>query len=117
MSRDDVLASCAALPGATEDYPFGEGAEAFKVGARMLALVLLAAESASIKLEREPGLAEPCAEYPAVRPGYHQNKGHWNTVELDGSIPDQQCREMITDSYQFVSSQLPRARPPSVLQQ
>ncbi|MGH3889559.1 MAG: MmcQ/YjbR family DNA-binding protein, partial [Pseudonocardiaceae bacterium] len=44
----------------------------------------------------------------AVRPGYHQNKRHWNTVELDGSIEDDELREMIDHSYELVVSQLTR---------
>jgi predicted DNA-binding protein (MmcQ/YjbR family) len=42
-----------------------------------------------------------------VRPGYHQNKRHWNTVELDGSIDDDELREMIDHSYELVVEQLP----------
>jgi predicted DNA-binding protein (MmcQ/YjbR family) len=48
--------------------------------------------------------------YAAVRPGYHQNKRHWNTVELDGSIDDDELREMIDHSYELVVRRLPRAQ-------
>lgn len=41
--------------------------------------------------------------YPSVQPGYHQNKDHWNTVILDGSIPDKDIRIMIAESYDLVS--------------
>ncbi len=41
--------------------------------------------------------------YKAVKPGYHQNKEHWNTVELDGSIPDEEIRRMIGESYDLIS--------------
>lgn len=41
--------------------------------------------------------------YPSVRPGYHQNKEHWNTIILDGSIPDRDVRLMIAESYDLVS--------------
>ncbi len=41
--------------------------------------------------------------YPSVIPGYHQNKDHWNTVILDGSIPDEDVKRMITESYELVS--------------
>ena len=40
--------------------------------------------------------------YPAVQPGYHQNKEHWNTVILDGSIPDEEIRRMIAESYDLI---------------
>ena len=59
----------------------------------------------------EPGLAEQLREtYPAVTPGYHLNKRHWNTVVLDGSIDDQLIRDMIEDSYDLVLSRLSRTR-------
>ena len=40
--------------------------------------------------------------YPSVRPGYHQNKEHWNSVILDGSIPDEDVKRMIAESYDLV---------------
>ncbi len=43
-------------------------------------------------------------------PGYHLNKRHWNTVIIDGSLPDDAVRDMIEDSYDLVVSRLPRAR-------
>ena len=41
--------------------------------------------------------------YPAVQPGYHQNKEHWNTIRLDGSIPDAEIKRMIAESYDLVT--------------
>lgn len=40
--------------------------------------------------------------YTSVIPGYHQNKEHWNTVILDGSIPDEEVKRMIAESYDLV---------------
>ena len=58
-----------------------------------------------------PPLAEQLrAAYPAVLPGYHLNKRHWNTVIIDGSIPEQMIRDMIEDSYDLVLSKLPLSR-------
>jgi predicted DNA-binding protein (MmcQ/YjbR family) len=48
--------------------------------------------------------------HAAIRPGYHLNKRHWNTVTADGSIPDQMLRDMVEDSYDLVVSRLPAAR-------
>jgi predicted DNA-binding protein (MmcQ/YjbR family) len=109
MTRDDVLDLCAGQPGAFEDYPFGDSAAVFKVGDRMFALVSLEGNPGSVNLKCDPGLAlEWRARYSAVRPGYHQNKRHWNTVELDGSVEDDDLREMIDHSYDLVVSRLPR---------
>lgn len=41
--------------------------------------------------------------YKSVLPGYHQNKEHWNTVILDGSIPDEEVKRMIAESYALVT--------------
>jgi predicted DNA-binding protein (MmcQ/YjbR family) len=111
VNRDDVLDLCARLPGAVEDYPFGEGVAVFKVGGRMFALVPLEANPGTVNLKCDPSLAlELRARYAAVRPGYHQNKRHWNTVDLDGSIEADEIREMIHHSYTLVVDGLPRAR-------
>ncbi|MBQ8166629.1 MAG: MmcQ/YjbR family DNA-binding protein, partial [Lachnospiraceae bacterium] len=42
--------------------------------------------------------------YKSVIPGYHQNKNHWNTIILDGSIPDNEIRRMIGESYDLIAS-------------
>ena len=110
MTRDEVLELCAGLPAAVEDYPFGDGVAVFKVGGRMFALVPLEGSPGSVNLKCDPGLAlELRDRYPSVRPGYHQNKRHWNTVELDSSIDDDEIRWMIDHSYDLVVRSLPRA--------
>jgi predicted DNA-binding protein (MmcQ/YjbR family) len=50
------------------------------------------------------------AAHPAVVPGYHLNKRHWNTVTVDGSLPDRMIKDMVEDSYDLVVSSLPRSR-------
>jgi predicted DNA-binding protein (MmcQ/YjbR family) len=111
MTRDKILELCAKLPAAVEDYPFGDGVAVFKVGGRMFALVPLDEEPGSVNLKCDPMLALELREmYAAVRPGYHQNKRHWNTVDLDGSIEDDELRDMVEHSYELVVSGLPRAQ-------
>jgi predicted DNA-binding protein (MmcQ/YjbR family) len=111
MTRDDVLDLCSGLPAAVEDYPFGDGAAVFKVGGRMFALVALEGNPGSVNLKCDPALAlELRVRYSAVRPGYHMNKRHWNTVDLDGSVPDGELREMIEHSYELIVTGLPRAQ-------
>jgi len=111
VTRDQVLDLCASLPGAVEDYPFGDDVAVFKVAGRMFALVLLAGEPGSVNLKCDPEWAlELRATHAAVRPGYHQNKRHWNTVELDGTVEDGELREMIDHSYELVVSGLPRSQ-------
>ena len=41
--------------------------------------------------------------YPAVTAGYHQNKEHWNTIILDGTVPEEDIKRMIGESYDLVT--------------
>jgi len=102
---------CASFPEAVEDYPFGDGIAVFTIGGRMFALVPVDADPQSVNLKCDPDIAvELRGRHASVRPGYHQNKRHWNTVELDGSIADDEFREMIEHSYELVVGRLPRAQ-------
>lgn len=110
MNRDRVLALCAGMPAAREDYPFGDGVAVFKVGGKMFALVLLSQEPATISLKCDPDLALTLRDrYPAITAGYHLNKRHWNTVVLDRSVPDDELLELVDHSYDLVVSSLPKA--------
>ena len=109
MTRDDVVELCTGMPGAIEDFPFGDGIAVFKVGGRMFALVPVEGEPATVNLKCDPAVAiELRTRHAAVRPGYHQDKRHWNTVELDGSIEDAEVGWMIEHSYELVVAGLPR---------
>ena len=109
MTRDDVLAICLGLPAAEETYPFGDEVAVIKVGGKMFALVPLSEAAASVNLKCDPGRALELRDaYPGIRPGYHQDKRHWNTVDLDGSVEDDVVRGLIEDSYDLVVAGLPR---------
>ena len=105
-----LRAWCLARPGVTEEMPFGPVTTVFKVEGKLFALSRLDAEPLEISLKCEPGLAEALRrDHPAVRPGYHLNKRHWNTVVCDGSIPDPMIIDMLEDSYDLVVSAMSRA--------
>jgi predicted DNA-binding protein (MmcQ/YjbR family) len=109
--RDRVIAACGAKPGSAEDYPFGDEVAVFKVAGRMFALVSLGPPPGSVSLKCDPGLAAALRDrYAAITPGYHLNKRHWNTVALDGSVPDEELLELIDHSYELVVARLPRAQ-------
>ncbi|MEU3192976.1 MmcQ/YjbR family DNA-binding protein [Streptomyces sp. NPDC006992] len=111
MTPDELRACCLEQNGAWEDHPFpaNPGLSTFKVGAKIFAFSGLDEDPLRVSLKCDPESAVRLrASTPAVRPGVHLNKRHWNTVELDGSLPDRAVREMIEDSYDLVVAGLPR---------
>ena len=73
---------CLARPGVTEEMPFGPVTTVFKVEGKLFALSALDSEPLQVSLKCEPDLAVALRrDHPAaVKPGYHLNKRHWNTV-------------------------------------
>lgn len=108
--RDQVFAECSAKPGSAEEYPFGDQVAVFKVGGRIFALIDLGPPPGHVSLKSDPDLADGLrSRYAAITPGYHLNKRHWNTVILDGSVPDDELLDLIDHSYELVVARLPRA--------
>ena len=102
---------CLSFPGSEETFPFGPATSVFKVAGKMFALSQLDADSLRVSLKCEPELAEGLrAAHAEVLPGYHLNKRHWNTVIVDGSLPERMIKDLIEDSYDLVVSQLPASR-------
>lgn len=94
---------CIAKKDTTESFPFGEDTLVFKVKGKIFALANLDGDP-SINLKCDPDFALELRErHPAVTPGYHMNKKHWNTVILDGSVPDKEVFSWIDHSYKLVA--------------
>jgi predicted DNA-binding protein (MmcQ/YjbR family) len=111
MSPEELHERCLDFNGAEETFPFGAETSVFKVAGKVFALSALEGDPLRVSLKCEPALAERLREdHEAVIPGYHLNKRHWNTVILDGSLPDAMVGDMIEDSYDLVVSGLPRRR-------
>ena len=109
MDAGELRRWCLAQPGAAEDFPFGPEHSVFKVAGKMFAISALDRAPLEVSVKCEPELAlQLGVTYAAIRPGYHLNKRHWNTVTLDGSLPDQVIRDLVQDSYDLVVSALPR---------
>jgi len=109
MDAHELRAWCLQLAGASEDLPFGSEVSAFRVAGKIFALTVLERTPLEVSLKCDPDLAvELRNSYAAIRPGYHLNKRHWNTVALDGGLDDQFVRELIEDSYDLVVSALPK---------
>jgi predicted DNA-binding protein (MmcQ/YjbR family) len=114
MDSRELKTRCLGLPGASEEFPFGDEVSVFKVGGKMFALCSLdAGPPLQLSVKCDPELAAQLrSAYPAIRPGYHLNKRHWNTITLDGSLPDELVTDLLGDSYDLVVASLPRARRP-----
>jgi predicted DNA-binding protein (MmcQ/YjbR family) len=109
MTPAELKKVCLGMPGAREEFPFDEANSVFKVAGKIFALSRLDGRPLRVSLKCDPDFAVRLrADHPAIIPGYHLNKRHWNTVVLDGSLPDRFVRELIEDSYDLVVAALPR---------
>jgi predicted DNA-binding protein (MmcQ/YjbR family) len=96
----------------TEEFPFGINTLVFKVNGKMFALTDVE-NFESINLKSLPEEAIQLREqYPAVQPGYHMNKKHWNTVIMDGSVSDKLVKDWIDQSYNLVAKTTLRTTKP-----
>ena len=103
---------CLGKPGSTEGTPFGPTVVVFKVGGKMFALASLDEVPVRVNLKCDPDLAlELRDRFEQVRPGYHMNKKHWNTIDIEAGIPDSEIRKMIDHSYELVAESLPKKKP------
>ena len=102
MNIETLHDYCLSKSEATESFPFGEDTLVFKVKGKIFALANLDGDP-SVNLKCEPSFAIELREkYSSVTPGYHMNKKHWNTVLLDGSIPESEIFSWIDHSYSLV---------------
>lgn len=112
MTPQELADYALELPGTTDDEAFGPGATVFKVEGKVFAILQDAAQEkpAQVTLKCEPNLALHLRdEYPAVGPGYHVDKRHWNTVVLDSTVPAPAVREMVDHSWDRVVSGMRKA--------
>lgn len=95
---------------ATEGTPFGPDVLVFKVAGKIFALASLDQVPATANLKCDPDLAlELRDRYEEIRPGYHMNKKHWNTVEIEAGVPEAELRRMIDHSYDLVVAGLSKS--------
>ena len=103
MDIVSVREYCISKKGATETFPFGEDTLVFKAGGKIFAMVNLDGDL-SINLKCDPAFAIDLRErHSSIIPGYHMNKKHWNTVMLNGSVPDKEIFSWIDHSYDLIT--------------
>ncbi|MCK5170530.1 MAG: MmcQ/YjbR family DNA-binding protein, partial [Bacteroidales bacterium] len=105
MNIEEFRNYCLSKKGTSEDFPFDETTLVFKVMNKMFALTDIE-DDFTINLKCDPGKAiELREEYSeSVTPGYHMNKKHWNTVIIDGRVPDKLIYQWLDHSYDLVVS-------------
>lgn len=103
MNIEEIREYCITKPSVTEGFPFNDTALVFKVEGKMFALLDLSEESRGLTLKCDPCLAlELREDYTEVTPAWHFNKKHWNSINLDGSVPDKEIFTWIDHSYDLV---------------
>ena len=104
-------------PDAVESYPFGADVLVPKIGGKMFATYSKNSDGFyHMNLKCDPNEALALRDlFDAVIPGYHMNKKHWNTVILNGSVPNFEVERMIDRSYGLVVKSLKKTERQALL--
>lgn len=109
ITIEDLREVALSLPYVSEEMPFGPDYIVYKVGGKMFMLLALDTPYPSINVKCDPDRAiELRMRYSAVRPGYHMNKRHWNTIRGDMDMDKRGIVHEIHLSYQLVFEKLPK---------
>jgi predicted DNA-binding protein (MmcQ/YjbR family) len=108
LNIEELRDYCLQKRGVTEGFPFGEDTLVFKIGGKLFLLTGLQ-DGDRFNAKCDPELAVELRErYNEVKPGYHMNKTHWNTIYMNGSLTKKQLCPMIDHSYDLVFKSLPK---------
>ncbi len=107
MNIEEVRAYCLALPGVTEDMPYGPDWVVFRIEGKIFLHISLERRLIAIKLRPERGEALR-EKYDAVTPAWHMNKKHWNDIVIENTFPDNIIEGWIKESYDLVKSKFPK---------
>ena len=104
MNIEQLRQYCIGKADVEEGFPFGETVLVFKVNGKMFLLLPLDTEGLQFNVKCDPEKAiELRSAFPCVKPGFHMNKTHWNTVYVDGTVSDKLIKEWIDDSYELIN--------------
>ena len=108
MNIEDFYNYCLEKPFVEETFPFGEDTLVLKVKNKMFALCDIH-KFTFVNLKSDPERAiQLREEYKGIRPGYHMNKVHWNSVYTDQDVPDKLFYELIDHSFELIVKSLPK---------
>jgi len=115
MNIEEIREYCLSKKGTTEEFPFDDVTLVFKVANKMYALTNLDGDlSLNLKCNPEKAI-ELREEHEAIKPGWHMNKKHWNTIVMDGSLQPELIKELIDHSYDLVVSKLTKQQKENLL--
>ena len=117
MTRQEIIEYCLTLPGAVEEYPFDDiiNASAWtamrhRANKKCFAFITVHNGRLIANLKCAPMEADFLRQaYRGIIPGYHMNKTHWNTVYMDGDVPDEAVKNMICASYDLIKPKIRKA--------
>lgn len=116
MNLKELKDYCLSKKGVHEDFPFDDETLVLKVGSKMFALTNINEKDLKVNLKCDPIMSQDLRrEYNAIKPGYHMNKTHWNTVEINGSIDDKTIKMLIDISYDLVFKGLKKKEREEIL--
>ena len=108
MNIEEFRLYCLKKKGVTEEFPFDQNTLVYKVMGKMFTLTDITSFN-SVNLKCDPEIAiELREEYDYVRPGFHMNKKHWNTIDITWQLEDVLLSQWIDDSYNLVVQTLPK---------
>ena len=111
MNIEELYAYCLSIPGVEETFPFDEVTLVLKLMGKMIALIPLDAEKKSISLKCDPEKAIALRQkYSCVQAAYHMHKKYWNSIELSGSMPDEELKKWIHHSIEEVVKKMPKKK-------
>jgi len=109
MNIESFRKYCLTKKAVTESFPFDEVTLVFKVANKIFALTSLDTPVLRVNLKCDPYRAvELREEYPSITPGFHMNKKHWNTLNVDGSFKVELLKDLVDHSYELVVKSLPK---------
>lgn len=110
MNIEELRNYCLLKKGVTESFPFDSEILVFKVMGKIFLLTGMQ-HPLQFNIKCDPEKAILLRDtYDCVKSGYHMNKKMWNTITIDGSVPQQQLCEWITDSYNLVVAKLTKVK-------
>lgn len=120
MNLETFYEYCLSKKGVTQHFPFDKDTLVFKIGGKMFALSSLNQWEKgipSVNLKCNPDYAlELRAQYGDVQPAFHMSKVHWNTIVINGEVPDKFVKELIDDSYILVFKSLTKNTQNEILE-